>query len=101
MRSSDSDIAATAKKTKISKLKVMQKYKPEWEKQYGWVTSDSQNKTNARCTICAVNFTSGSGGIGQIKQHQETPKHRFKAEAKKNGRSDGCIRSLFRGKCNK
>ncbi|XP_039967603.1 uncharacterized protein LOC120779435 isoform X2 [Bactrocera tryoni] len=62
MCSSDSDIPATPKK------KLMQKYKPEWEKQ---------------CTICAVNFTIGSGGIGQIKQHQETQKHKFKAEAKK------------------
>lgn len=54
----------TPKKAKITK--VLQKYKPEWEKQYDWLTSDRQNKNNARCNICGVNFTIGSAGIGQV-----------------------------------
>lgn len=65
---SDSDTPVTPKKTKISKPKLLQKYKPEWEKQYEWIKSDPQNKNGARCILCTVNFTIGSAGIGQVNE---------------------------------
>lgn len=62
---SDNDTPpVTPKKAKITK--VLQKYKPEWEKQYKWITSDLQNKSNAKCIICGVNFSISSAGIGQV-----------------------------------
>ncbi|RVE50698.1 hypothetical protein evm_004608 [Chilo suppressalis] len=60
---SDNDTPVTPKKAKITK--VLQKYKTEWEKQNNWITSDLQNKTNAKCITCGVNFTICSAGIGQ------------------------------------
>lgn len=61
---SDSDTPVTPKKAKISK--VLQKYKPEWEKKFNWITSDFQNKSNAKCITCGVSFTISSAGIGQV-----------------------------------
>lgn len=63
---SDIDTPVTPKKAKLTKPKQLQKYKAEWEKQYEWIKSDPQNKNLAKCIICAVSFTIGSGGIGQV-----------------------------------
>ncbi|XP_047517164.1 uncharacterized protein LOC125057485 [Pieris napi] len=95
---SDSDTPVTPKKAKITK--VLQKYKPEWEKQYNWLTSDLQNKSNAKCIICGVNFTISSAGIGQIKQHQNTQKHKIKTEMKKtSGALQNFLTSDTKSRC--
>ena len=65
---SDSYTPVTPKKAKLIKSKQLQKYKIEWEKQYDWIKSDPQNKNSAKCILCAVNFTIGSAGIGQVSE---------------------------------
>nr|CAI5860877.1 unnamed protein product [Callosobruchus analis] len=57
---SDRDIKRANRQIQQHFIFRKSKYQPDWEKQYKWLTSDLQNKSNARCIICGVNFTIGS-----------------------------------------
>lgn len=68
---SDNDSASSSsapliptKKRKIQKR--LQKYKPEWERVYDWITKDPQNVYNAKCAPCNITFSIGKSGIGQV-----------------------------------
>lgn len=54
------------KKRKITKR--LQKFKPEWEREYeyDWITEDPQNIYNAKCKPCNITFSVGKSGIGQV-----------------------------------
>lgn len=70
--SNDNESASnsSAPLTPIKKRKItkgLQKFKPEWEREYGWITEDSQNIYNAKCKHCNITFSVGKSGIGQVR----------------------------------
>lgn len=55
--------------TTKQKTKRLQKYKIQWEVEYGaWLTNDSQNAYNGKCKVCGITFTIASAGIGQVSE---------------------------------
>ncbi|XP_063361394.1 uncharacterized protein LOC134650372 [Cydia amplana] len=69
------------KKRKVEKR--AQKYKFQWEADFPWLKKDETNDFNAKCTACGVVIVIGTGGVGQIKQHENTNTHKKRMEIKK------------------
>ena len=51
------------------------KYKKEWEEGRSWLKPVFGNNKQGRCIFCNCNVCV-SGGLGQVKYHEQTPKHR-------------------------
>lgn len=64
--SSSSAPLTPIKKRRLQLQKRLQKYKPEWEREYDWIIGDSQNIYNAKCKPCNITFSVGKSGVGQV-----------------------------------
>lgn len=60
------------------KTRRTQKYKPEWEQVYYWL-SGVDDITKAKCTVCRQVFSVSNGGVSDVKQHATGKAHAGKA----------------------
>lgn len=51
-------------------------YNPIWESKYNWLDTVQSDIYAARCKICKKNFLISNSGVGQVKRHAESSKHK-------------------------
>lgn len=61
------------------------KYKSSWQTNRSWLKPVNENEEKAKCTLCKSEFFISNSGIGQVKKHEETVKHKqLEKEIKNN-----------------
>ncbi|XP_054848770.1 dCTP pyrophosphatase 1 [Eublepharis macularius] len=62
-------MASPAAQPPTKKGRRMQKYREEWEKEFGWLCKVEGNALKARCSACNRDFSISHGGVCDVKQH--------------------------------
>lgn len=68
--------AVLKSRTRENMPKNVSTFKAAWQDQHDWLIPVQGQPTKAKCKLCGKEFSVANSGLGQVKQHAETEKHK-------------------------